>query len=274
MALKYPKFKNKEEKFAFLKKNEKTLIAQKKAKLKKAKTNFNNPILSVKEFGKKKTNKSSEEFSDEGPYVVVKAIISTTNIRDSHKDVHLKGWAKKTLKENKSIMHVQEHKMNEFSKIISDGEDLKVYTKDFTWKELGFDWEGETEALVFESKVRKERNPEMYKNYVKGWVKNHSVGMVYVKIFLAMDSEDEDHKENKEKFDKYIDQIANKEEVVKDGHFWGVEEAKVIEGSSVPAGSNFATPTLSNKSKKKKKKKKKFKKSAKLKALEKFLQIN
>lgn len=270
MGLKIPKFKNKQEKFAFLKKNEKTLIKQKKAKLKRAKTNFNLRVIKV-ESSKTKAKKSQTNKQKEGQFVDVTAIISTTNIRDSHKDVHLKGWAKKSIKENKSIMHLQEHKSDEFSKIISEGEDLKVYTKDFTWKELGFDFEGKTEALVFESRVRKERNPEMYKQYKNEWVKNHSVGMSYVKIFLAMDSDNEDHKENKEKFDKYIDSIANKEEVVADGYFWGVVEAKVHEGSSVPAGSNFATPTQSVKQSKNKKKSKKQKMSKKMKALKKYL---
>lgn len=272
MALKFPKFKTKSEKFAFLKKNEKTLISQKKAKLKKAKNNFNNPVLNLKAIDKKKAKKGENGNVEEKDVAEVTVVINTTNIRDSHKDVHFNGIWKKSLKENKSIMHLQEHKSNEFSKIIADGEDLKVYTKIFTWKELGFDFEGETEALIFESKVRRERNSEMYKNYIKGWVKNHSVGMVYVKIFLAIDSEEEDYKENKQKFDQYIDRIANKEEVIEDGYFWGILEAKVIEGSSVPAGSNFATPTRSVSQSKNKKKKNKKKKSAKMKAVEKFLQ--
>jgi hypothetical protein len=273
MALKIPKFETKEQKFAFLKKNVSTLIAQKKSRMKKAKNGFNNPILSVEKFGKVKAKKNSDSSEQNEEYIMVKAVISTTNIRDSHKDVHFPNWAKKSIQENKSIMHVQEHKMQEFSKIISDGEDLEVYTKNFKWKDLGFDFEGKTEALIFLSKVRRDRNPEMYKNYMKGWVKNHSVGMVYTKIFLAIDSEEEDYKEEKANFDKYIETIANKEEVRMDGYYWGVQEAKVIEGSSVPAGSNFATPTLSNKEETKKKKNKKPNKSAKLKAVEKFLQI-
>tara|TARA_R110000851_G_scaffold51794_3_gene122682 strand:+ start:2643 stop:3467 length:825 start_codon:yes stop_codon:yes gene_type:complete len=273
MALKIPKFETKNEQFAFLKKNVITLIAQKKARMKKAKNGFNNPILSIEKFEKVKAKKNAGSSEQNDEYIIVKAVISTTNIRDSHKDVHLPNWAKKSIKENKSIMHVQEHKMQEFSKIISDGEDLEVYTENFKWKDLGFDFEGKTEALIFRSKVRRERNPEMYKNYTKGWVKNHSVGMVYMKIFLAIDSKEEDYKEEKANFDKYIDTIANKEEVVKDGYYWGVSEAKVIEGSSVPAGSNFATPTISGKQKSKKKKNKKPKKSARLKAVEKFLKI-
>ncbi len=37
---------------------------------------------------------------------------------------------------------------------------------------------------------------------------------------------------------------ANKEEAENQGYFWAVKEAKVLEGSAVPIGSNTATPTL------------------------------
>ncbi|KKK49589.1 hypothetical protein LCGC14_3133520, partial [marine sediment metagenome] len=42
------------------------------------------------------------------------------------------------------------------------------------WSELGFDFEGQTQALVFESTIKKERNEFMFKQYAKGFVKNHS----------------------------------------------------------------------------------------------------
>jgi len=267
MAIKIPEFKKKSEKFAFLKKNEKAIIKQKKSKVKRAKLNLNLPVLKVKE--KKRSKKSATTKQAEPGVLDAEVVISTTNIRDSHKDVHFDGWAKESIKST-SIMHLQEHNSTKFNMIISDGDDLNVKTKEMTWQELGFNFEGKTEALIFESKIRKERNPEMFKNYSKGWVKNHSVGMVYEKVFLAIDSEEEDYKENKKKFDKYIDRIANKEEVVKDGYFWGVLKAQVIEGSSVPAGSNYATPTLSTSIPKSKKKKKKSKKSDFERALKRF----
>ena len=68
--------------------------------------------------------------------------------------------------------------------------------------------------------------------------------MYYVKIELAMDSEDVDHVEYKSNYDKYIDQIGNKADAEKQGHFYIVKEAKLIEISAVLEGSNTITPTL------------------------------
>ncbi len=171
----------------------------------------------------------------------VKVVINTTNIMDSHSDVHLPGLWKKSLSEAKVIYHLQEHKM-QFDKIISDR--VQVSVKTVTWKEIGYDWPGVTEALVFDSTIEKDRNPYMAEQYAKARVNNHSVGMRYVKIELAMDSEAKWDVEEKAVWDKYIDQIVNRDEVEDQGYFYAVTEAKVIEGSAVPVGSNFATPTL------------------------------
>jgi DNA-directed RNA polymerase subunit RPC12/RpoP len=150
-------------------------------------------------------------------------------------------WAK-SLKENKMLMHMQEHQMA-FAAVISDGADLKAYTKNFSWSELGYDFQGMTEALVFESKIRKDRNPFMFDQYQKGFVRNHSVGMQYVKLTLCIN--DEECGAEYEAWQKYYPEVANKENADEKGYFWAVKEAKVVEGSSVVRGSNWATPTIS-----------------------------
>ena len=160
---------------------------------------------------------------------------------DSHKDVHLPGLWTKSIKENKMIMHLQEHKM-EFDKIIADGSDLKVYVKNYSWKELGYKFEGTTQALIFESTIKADRNIFMFKEYKNSRVKNHSVGMRYVKLILAIN--DDSQGAEFEAWEKYYPEITNKEAADESGYFWAVKEAKVIEGSAVPMGSNFATPTL------------------------------
>lgn len=140
-------------------------------------------------------------------------------------------------------MHIQEHKSHEFSSIIASGDDLKAFTKTMTWKSLGYDVEGSTQALVFDSTVKRERNPYMFNQYSKGYVNNHSVGMRYVKIFMAID--DDRYEEEKAVWDKYYPEITNKEEADASGVFWAVTEAKAVEGSAVPMGSNPITPTQS-----------------------------
>ena len=83
----------------------------------------------------------------------------------------------------------------------------------------------------------------MFDKYKQGKVKNHSVGMQYVSIKMAIN--DERYTEEKATWDKYIEMIANKSDAEAQGYFWAVTEAKVIEGSAVIRGSNYATPTQS-----------------------------
>jgi len=99
------------------------------------------------------------------------------------------------------------------------------------------------EVLVYEAIVKKDRNEEMFKNYINGWVLNHSVGMRYLKLLFCYNSDEPEYAQNKENYDKYYDSIVNKEDVQE--YFWAILEAKNIEGSAVVKGSNFLTPVLS-----------------------------
>jgi hypothetical protein len=129
-----------------------------------------------------------------------------------------------------------------FDKVISD--DVTAYTKSISWKSLGYGYEGNTQALVFDSAIKAKRNPFMFEQYSEGYVKNHSVGMRYIKIFMAIDSTDKWDVEEKAAWDKYIGQVANVEAAKEQGYFFAVTEAAVVEGSAVLVGSNRATPTL------------------------------
>lgn len=241
--IKIPNFDTRKELLDFIVSNKETLKTQKKSAIKYA-DGFG--VATTIQASKPNVNKSNEGAStQDSTYIQVKAVINTTGILDSHGDVHVKGIWNKSVKENKRIMHVQEHKSYEFDKIISSGEDLKASVKNYSWKELGYDVEGSTQALVFDSTVKQDRNPYMYNQYKNGYVDNHSVGMRYVKMELAVN--DEDYEAEKVLWDKHINGIANKEDAEKNGYFWLVFEAKVIEGSAVPAGSNPITPTISTK---------------------------
>jgi hypothetical protein len=182
--------------------------------------------------------------------LTVKIAINTTNLLDSHSDVHMPGLWKKSLKESaKSVLHLQEHQGG-FAGIISDAMDgeIKAYTELMKWKDLGYNLKGETEVLVFESIVKKARNSYMFEQYAKKYVKNHSVGMRYVKMLLCINSEEKYYREEKENWETYYPEIANQDAADERGYFWAVTEAKVIEGSAVPRGSNHVTPTLEMKS--------------------------
>ena len=84
----------------------------------------------------------------------------------------------------------------------------------------------------------------MLNQYANGWVRNHSVGMYYVKMDFAIN--DQDYPNEFEAWNKYYLQIANKETADQMGYFWYVLEAKCVEGSAVPLGSNTCTPTVDN----------------------------
>lgn len=232
-----PNFATKKELFDFLVTNKDKIVAAKKAAIKHADPAGCDAVG---------INVNKAIAGNDPDTIKVTAIINTTNLMDSHKDVHLPGIWNKSVKENKNIMHLQEHKM-EFDKIIADGDDLKAYVKEYTWKELGFNMEGKTEALVFESSISKDRNNYMFNQYSKQRVKNHSVGMMYVKMLLAVN--DKAYAAEYDAWEKYYPEIANKKDADAAGYFWAVKEAKAIEGSAVPLGSNWATPTLSTESK-------------------------
>jgi hypothetical protein len=232
-------FESQKEFHNYLLQNKKLLITQKKSAIKYADSLFCESIQTI--------NKNIESVTkgiDSENEIFRALVLNTTRYKDSHKDVHIDNLWKKTIKENKNLFLLQEHQMS-FDKMIADSEDIDVYTQNFTWQELGYDAFGFTEALMFYAKIQKAVNPFMFEKYLQNKVKNHSVGMQYVKIALALNNRDavEEYKT----FNQYYDMIANKKEVDEDGMFWAVTEAKLFEGSAVMRGSNPITPTLNNK---------------------------
>jgi len=176
-----------------------------------------------------------------------KCAISTTNIRDSHKDVHFPGCFTKTVRENKRLMHLKDHGRTQ-EDIISSRPNQSVVQ--LGWDDLGFNYKGITEILQFDSEIERQRNEYMFKQYCNGWVENHSIGMMYIfgKIFLCMKSDSRQDREERDNWDKFTanNQVVNlKDFEDTDPYFWAITELMAIEGSSVPLGSNYATPTIS-----------------------------
>lgn len=236
-----PKFNTKRELFDFLIKNKSALIAEKKYQTKHGDVVIT-PSERFIDFGgtgeeATKAIENPSEFT--GNKLKVSSVINTTKIMDSHFDVHLDNIWSKSAKEVKNVYLLEEHKMS-FRNIISD--EVKVEVKIKPWKDLGYDAEGTTQALVFHSILDKDRNEYMFEQYLKGRVKNHSVGMQYVSLSLAIN--DSKYKDEFAVWQKYVDKIINKDMAEEVGYFWAVHEAKIIEGSAVPLGSNKVTPTL------------------------------
>jgi hypothetical protein len=230
-------FESKEELFRELVANKKQLISLKKSVTKEADAVSYGYVENI---SKNNVNKAIAS-ADLPDTLDVKVVINTTNFLDSHGDVHVNGIWNKSISDNKTFLHLQEHE-RDFDKVISDS--AKGYVQSMTWKQLGLPYEGKTEALIFESTIDRLRNGFMLKQYANGWVKNHSVGMRYVQLELAINSEADYDKEYKDLWDEYYPVIANKEVADERGYFWLVKEAKIVEGSAVVMGSNSATPTL------------------------------
>ena len=245
-----PKFETKEELYDYLIENKEDLIYAKKAETKFEDSLGDHSINYVQsDFSKGEIGFVTIKNTDgEVTEIEVRSIINTTNYLDSHCDVHIPGLWNRSIKNNTNIKMLQEHQMR-FDKVIADKDDLDVSLKEYEWKDLGYNVEGKTQALVFDATVKESRNQFMFDQYKNGNVDQHSVGMRYVQIKLAVNSDKDSHKNEKEVWDKYYSDIANKEEAEKAGHFWAVIEAKAIEGSAVLLGSNQITPTLARSNK-------------------------
>lgn len=236
MNLEIPTFEGKSELFDWLIANKSALIAQKKATDKCADAIRCSTVM-VNDRGE---SLKSDAIPATATKIKVRAIINTTKIFDSHGDVHIDQLWNKSLKDNKNNYLVREHDFS-FNGMISDN--VKAFVKQMTWKDLGFDYEGNTQALIYDAVIDKEDNPAMFEAYRKGKVKQHSVRMRYIKNELAIN--DDKYEKEKAAWDKYYPVIANKADVDEAGYFWAVTEGKNIEGSAVVKGSNFATPTFS-----------------------------
>lgn len=242
--VKIPEFATKTAMIDWLIANKSMLIAAKKAETKKA-DGYGFTISY--EGGKDATNKDllATEIGPEAVKMRIKPVINTTNILDSHKDVHIPGLWKKALQELGYTPLCREHKMD-FENIITDDisdPGMKIYTKTMTWKELGYDVPGETQALIFECTIDKGRNSFMFDQYRMKYVRNHSVGMRYVRLVFCVN--DQRYPEELANWNKYIDYVVNKKDAEESGYFWAVLEAKIIEGSAVVKGSNPVTGVLS-----------------------------
>lgn len=228
-------FESKSELFAALKKDCSKLVEMKKATVK-----HSDPIENGLTTAVKAAN------MQEG---YIYPIINTTNYMDSHSDVHIDGiWNKSVQDQQGKVMYIINHQL-EVGKVIAFGQDVEMRLETFNWPDLGKEYQGQTQALVFKTKLFDYSNEDAAKIIKAKMPVENSVRMQYVKIDMAINSDDPDYKNEKATWLKYIDRIANKGRAIEQGYFWAVTEAKIYkEGSMVLAGSNDATPILYPKS--------------------------
>lgn len=172
-------------------------------------------------------------------------VINTTKYMDSHNDVHLDGiWDRHIKDVQGKIYYVANHKI-EVGQVIAYPSDVKVMVQNVTWKDLGYNFSGSTQALMFKIDRNKIRMKEAREIIDERIDIEHSVRMQYLKFSLAINSDDKDLAGEKMIWDKHISKVVNPERANENGYFFAIEEAKIVkEGSMVLHGSNDATPML------------------------------
>lgn len=233
-----PELKGKEL-YRFLIENKSALIAQKKSMEKWCDAvSFSPTIYNLK--GKEATKAALGEIPMDATSLRVKVVANTSLWCDSDMDVLLRDSAKKSMKERKGlILHLKNH-----GRTLDDqvGDVADIYYEDIALMELGYNKSGTGQALIFETDIRKSYDEKIFNKYRSGLIKQHSIGLQYVKLDLAI-NDPEDEKEY-DYWNKYIDQVINREVAEEKGYFWVVPEYKLIENSAVLFGSNILTPTL------------------------------
>jgi hypothetical protein len=172
---------------------------------------------------------------------LVKVVANTAWWCDSHMDVLTDKSYNKSVKERGiMIPHINDHDWECTAHV---GDVKAVYTQDISLKELGLKkTAGTTTCLVFETLVRKDYNEQVFKFYKNGKINQHSIGLQYLSIELAIN--DPEYEKEIDFWNKYIDKVINREYVEEKGYFWLVPEIKIYENSCVLFGANELTPTL------------------------------
>jgi hypothetical protein len=230
--MKLPEFNSKEDRIKYLVENKSRLI-----RLKKAETKYADVVGLPSGGAKLFTNKAD---TDTDSNISRTLVLNTYNWMDSHDDVHMKGVFTKSIKENgDKVLHLHDHLFQLTAQV---GKVQKVYESTIPWSSLGVDYKGDANVLLMDSDIRKSMNENIFDQYKEGSIQQHSVGMQYVKLELAIndDSYEDEHKIWKQ----YIGDVVNADKADEVGYFWAVTEAKLIEGSAVIRGSNELTPTI------------------------------
>lgn len=230
-------FDTKKELFNYLITNKKELLELKKASLKCA-----DVVITPQE---EKVQKALfTEYQDDPTTGKIKRdiITNTYNWLDSHGDVHVGNTFQKSISERATkVFHLHDHKHEVTAKV---GQTLEIKEVAVDWMDLGVNKLGSTTVLMATTEIKEKLNKDVFFQYLDNEIDQHSVGMRYVKIDLAVN--DEEYKEEFSTWNKYIEKLGNKEKAEQQGYFWAVKEAALVEYSAVLFGSNELTPTVIN----------------------------
>ncbi len=239
-------YSTKEELFKALKENKDKIIGIKKKTIytgyDAANPDASKQIVSNSQVKLKSIDKAATKdlFKDTDYYYIA---VNTTNVLDSHNDLHVKGiWNRSAKMQSGKNYLVDTHSLT-IKDVIAYPEDVEIFVADIPFKSIGKDYEGNTEALIYKVKKTAIIGDEIKSALESGKTMQASVKMQYVQMEIAMKSEAEEDKEELKTYNQYKDQIANISEFKEEPlYFFVQKEAKNIhESSLVPFGSNSAT---------------------------------
>jgi hypothetical protein len=225
---------------SFLMENKSLLIAQKKAIIKRTDPVECNPsLLLLKD--SKVIKAAASDIPEDATSVRVKVVANTALYMDSQLDVLIPDCWKISIKQRKGMIpHLHDH-IHEIGAEVGDVAD--IYSQDISLTDLGINKSGKTQCLIFETDIKKSYNEKVFDKYKAGRIKQHSIGLQYIKMDFAINDEDSEKEYNFWK--KYFDQLINPEVAEERGFFFVIQEIKLLENSAVLFGSNELTPTLS-----------------------------
>jgi len=180
--------------------------------------------------------------TDEDPNLRITVVANMSGWMDSQDDVLLRGCYDKTLRDKGiGFPFLRDHRYS-IEAIIAKTE--QVYTRDFTPMELGITTSATAnpQGLIFVALLTEDIGDKAYWQYKDGLINQHSIGLRYIRIDLAIN--DPDFPTEFKTWNQFKGQVLNIQEAEEQGFFWAVQEIELIENSAVVFASNILTPTL------------------------------
>lgn len=253
--IKLPDFENKKQAFKYLRDNHDKIISLKSAEpIKSEECSLGCSGLSMSKDSIEKYEKTEGEQIKDSSHIKadpigtlkegeikVKAYANVIGWCDSHYDVLIKDSAKKTIKDkgasNKQLIyHLKNHGRTTDDVI---GKHVKMSLEDIELNQFNIVSDiKQTQVIIGESVVSEAYDQKCFKLYADNEIKQHSIGLMYIKMFFCMDSDEDEDAMYKENFDRYFPEVINKEKVKESGYFWAVTQIRLLEYSAVLWGSN------------------------------------
>ena len=219
---------SKKERFEYLRQNEKALKAEKMAAIKHT-TGYSS-------YSEAKMTAEKSASEDDADNMTIDIAANTCMYIDDQYDALAVGAATKSINENLSrgMIYFLKNHGRRTDDIVGDVLDASYQKVNINDKQV--------DVLVVKGCARRRRDEKTYELYKDRMIKQHSIGIQYVKLALAInDPTDPEHYKT---WQATYDSIVNKDVADELGFYWHVTEFKFYEVSAVLWGSNDMTPVI------------------------------